>query len=286
MPKYLVIVSTVSTWLEKASKEQGVFHFPPNRKPRILKLSEGDICIVYLYDRKVFAGEFEVVEVKEITGKEFYRKYANKAVEVAKAPFPKPNDKVRIIIYKGMKTYPQPIAVGDVKNIESIGPLGYTRVLKWEKYSWIYEQIKATLQAQQEIHENLKKCLMEIGEVLGFYAKKEEWSPDKLYRFDVVWYGYRGAPRPLKVFEIENRSNIDLALARLNHAYDVWGSELYLVITEEKDFERARKLINPYLKGAFHRLRDKIEILLPNQISEITKTIQKHKQILKKLTRK
>ena len=35
------------------------------------------------------------------------------------------------------------------------------------------------------------------------------------------------------------------ALARLAHAYDLWHSELYLIVADEKSSERAEKLVVP-----------------------------------------
>ncbi|MEM4005151.1 MAG: hypothetical protein QXM43_05905, partial [Desulfurococcaceae archaeon] len=51
----------------------------------------------------------------------------------------------------------------------------------------------------------------------------------------------------------------------------MWRPELYLVVADEKDLERARKLVEPRLSGAFTKIRDKLTILsltIPARIHE------------------
>ncbi|MEM4592171.1 MAG: hypothetical protein QW196_02090 [Sulfolobales archaeon] len=136
-------------------------------------------------------------------------------------------------------------------------------------------------------HDTIVQLLAELGKMLGFHVSREEVSPDKLYRYDCVW---RDAPghAPLKVFEVEFRSDIDKALARLTHAYDLWRPELYLVVADEKDLERARKLVEPRLSGAFTRIRNKLTILSPTTLVEIHECLSKKRvsEVVKQLLKR
>ncbi|MEM1766284.1 MAG: hypothetical protein QXY89_07865, partial [Zestosphaera sp.] len=111
----------------------------------------------------------------------------------------------------------------------------------------------------------------------------EEEATDKTYRYDCIW---RDAPDhgPLKVFEVEFKSDVDKALARLAHAYDLWHSELYLIVADERSRERAEKLVVPRVRGAFAKIRDKLTILSVNDVLEIHEGLCREK--LKEITRK
>ncbi|MEM2288863.1 MAG: hypothetical protein QW503_07245 [Sulfolobales archaeon] len=117
-------------------------------------------------------------------------------------------------------------------------------------------------------HDSVVKMLKEIGEVLDFHVTVEEEATDKTYRYDCIW---RDAPDhgPLKVFEVEFKSDVDKALVRLAHAYDLWHSELYLIVADEKDLKRARKLVEPRLSGAFTKIKNKLTILSPTTLARI-----------------
>ncbi|MEM1822415.1 MAG: hypothetical protein QXK60_06665 [Zestosphaera sp.] len=132
-------------------------------------------------------------------------------------------------------------------------------------------------------HDSVVKMLKEIGEVLDFHVTVEEEATDKTYRYDCIW---RDAPDhgPLKVFEVEFKSDVDKALARLAHAYDLWHSELYLIVADERSRERAEKLVVPRVRGAFAKIRDKLTILSVNDVLEIHEGLCREK--LKEITRK
>ncbi|RLE90862.1 MAG: hypothetical protein DRN04_14120 [Thermoprotei archaeon] len=278
--KYLAIVSTIREWMEKAPREDGVFHFPPNRKPKVSVLAPKDKCLIYLYDEEIFAGELVIKEAKEVTAQEFHQKYAHKAVEISGAPFPKGNDKIRIILYSKLIEYPIPLP----KNlVPDIGPLGVFRLLKWEnKGKALYETITKKI---EQGHNELKEIIAKLGETLNFIAKKEYSDMQGLYRYDVVWLEAEELP-PVKVFEIQKEASVDIALARLSHAYDIWRPQLYLIVTKEKDLKRAQKLVNPYLAGAFHRIKNKLIIITAYDVIKLWHNIKSYQKLLQQLAAK
>ena len=82
--------------------------------------------------------------------------------------------------------------------------------------------------------------------MLGYYVKTE--FENDIHRFDDVWWGsevdFRGESHPAAVFEVQRGGSLVEALARLKHALDRWNIYgLYLVVTEEGDAERARRLV-------------------------------------------
>jgi len=132
---------------------------------------------------------------------------------------------------------------------------------------------------------------------MGYYPVKE-FKVD-IYELDVVLFrskedydGYikkvrRGpVPRhlfPIAVFEVQFHGNLDVALSRLKHAYDLWGCKLFLIISRNRDLERTYQLLGEMLSGAFHEIRNKIEVLVAEDIIKLANSLNEHKNILQKL---
>jgi hypothetical protein len=136
-------------------------------------------------------------------------------------------------------------------------------------------------------HNRIVSMICEIGEILDFHVKREEWTPDRAYRCDVTWRDYETHHSPLKVFEIELSGNVDHALSSLSHAYDSWRPEqLYLVIEDESDSERARKLIEPRIKGAFARISGRLRIITWRDIYRLYSNLDKDRQLLKEIAKR
>jgi len=137
-------------------------------------------------------------------------------------------------------------------------------------------------------HETVKDWLVEIGEVLGYYVKTEFERGG--YRFDVVWWDserdFRGERHPAAVFEVQHGGSLVEALARLKHALDRWNIYgLYLVVTEEEDVERARRLVEPHLKGSFHELQGRLRIYTAGRVREIRDALIKYKNEITELSK-
>ena len=135
-------------------------------------------------------------------------------------------------------------------------------------------------------HSELINMICEIGRILGFYVKNEESTPDHIYRCDVTWRDYE-AHSPLKVFEVEMSGNVDHALSSLTHAYDIWRPEqLYLIVLDERDLNRALKLVEPRLMGAFSRIRERLKVLTCKEVKELYDNLSSYGSLIKELSRK
>jgi len=136
-------------------------------------------------------------------------------------------------------------------------------------------------------HETVKDWLREIGEVLGYYVRTE--FENDIHRFDVVWWGserdFNGKKHPAAVFEVQRGGSLVEALARLKHALDRWNIYgLYLVVTEEEDVERARRLVEPHLKGSFHELQGRLRIWTAKRVREIRDALAEYRDEVRELS--
>ncbi len=135
-------------------------------------------------------------------------------------------------------------------------------------------------------HDELVEMLRQIGEILGFVSKKEDWTPGRVYRCDVTWRDYE-PHAPMKVFEVEFAGNVDHALSSLAHAYDIWRSEqLYLIVADERDKNRVERLVEPRLMGAFSRLRGRLRVLTWIDIKMLYDSLAPHSELVKDMARR
>lgn len=119
-------------------------------------------------------------------------------------------------------------------------------------------------------HGEIQKMLVEIGESLGFFAQTE------FEFYDVIWRENRKSSRLSHVFEVQSKGNIDSAFAKLKRAYSAQRSKIFLVLTSERDLNRAGKSLErefqdlenvvviltfPQVKLAFQNLRNISDIL-------------------------
>jgi hypothetical protein len=242
----------------------------------------------------VFVGELVVESVKLIDSKEFRDTYAPRAVE-ADIPFPKPGEKAWIIEFKHLMKYEKPVKLEvckDIKTSTSKKPLsdwlisGFT-LIKPVDARGVIEAIRRKAEIiRPPSHEELVEELIELGKWLGFVVKKEEYTPDRLYRLDVVWTDAEGHA-PLKAFEVEVSGDVDRALARLAHAFDKWRCEqLWLVVSDEARAERAKKLIQPMLEGSFARIKSRVKILGWKELHDTYISIKLYSELVKELSRR
>jgi len=291
------IVLTTQRWFEECFKRRcTVFHFPPNRNPRgISRLSSGSTCLILARPRPrapreewVFLGEFTVKNVRLVGGEEFHA-YASKAVIVGEAPPPKPGESSWIIEFESLTRYKRPVRLVecDVRTSTSRKPLkdwailGFTFVRSEDAGKVVRYVRKLT-----DMHDVLVEELLNMGRWLGFVVRRDESTPDNVYKLDVTWRDVEGH-RPLKAFEVEVSGDVDRALARLAHAYDIWGCEqLWLIVSDEAKSERARKLLEPRLKGSFARIRDKVIIVGWEDLQSMYESVEPHKELLERLSKR
>ncbi|MEM2909707.1 MAG: EVE domain-containing protein [Nitrososphaerota archaeon] len=175
------------------------------------------------------------------------------------------------------------------------GPANHGRPISAEDYELIANEMTAKRpqlppeerrEVKRPTHDELKSMLKEIGDMLGFVSKTEEWSPDGTYRYDVTWRDYE-EHRPMKVFEVELSKNVDHALSSLSHAYDMWGPEqLYLVLEDEGDILRAEKLVTPRIRGAFVRIKERLRLLPWTAVSMLYDMMKQHRELITDLARR
>lgn len=87
-------------------------------------------------------------------------------------------------------------------------------------------------------HQDIQQMLIEIGECINFYAEKE------FEFYDVIWRESRRSARISHVFEVQSKGNLDSAFAKLIRAYHNQRSKPFLIISSERDLNRARKSLS------------------------------------------
>ena len=126
---------------------------------------------------------------------------------------------------------------------------------------------------QKLSHTEIQKKLLSIGEVLGFYTEME------FEFYDVVWREVPRASRLSHVFEVQSKGNIDSAFAKLKRAYVAQRSKIFLVISSERDLNRAKKS----LSNEFQDIENDLIILTFAQVQKTHQSINSISEILIKL---
>ena len=119
-------------------------------------------------------------------------------------------------------------------------------------------------------HLNTQKKIVEIGQVLGFYAEME------FEFYDVIWRESQKSQRISHVFEVQSRGNIDSAFAKLKRAYQAQRSKPFLILSTESDTKRALKSLN----REFLDIQEAITILSFPEITKIHRNLNAIAQIL------
>ncbi len=125
----------------------------------------------------------------------------------------------------------------------------------------------------QTSHTDIQRLLMEIAGFLGFYAAME------YEYYDVVWRETEKSPRISHIFEVQHKGNLDSAFAKLKRAYHSQRTKPFLVISSEKDFNRAVKS----LVREFQEIEAAITILTFVQVEKVHRNLQSVGEILPKL---
>jgi len=125
----------------------------------------------------------------------------------------------------------------------------------------VAEGPKSAANAADLSHDKVKDMIFEIGKIHRYITDKEYvMNSDRL---DVVWRRVEKSV-PTYAFEIQVGGDIYHALSKLKHAYDLWNSNIYLVI-EERHREKAQEL----LSGTFHEIAATIRIINLAQVNEL-----------------
>ena len=89
-------------------------------------------------------------------------------------------------------------------------------------------------------------------------------------------------PRCTHVFEVQGKGNVLGALVRLKHAYDNWGSRLFLIVTGERDRSRVQQMLVPYFSGAFHDIGSVTSVLSPDDVDDVHSSLTRFGEVLTK----
>ena len=124
-------------------------------------------------------------------------------------------------------------------------------------------------------HLNIQEMLIEIAESLGFYAEKE------FEYYDVIWRENKNSSRISHVFEVQSKGNIDSAFAKLKRAFDAQRSKPFLILSSERDTNRALKSLNQ----EFRELEKSITILSFAELRKIHENLAAISNFLPKFLR-
>lgn len=125
------------------------------------------------------------------------------------------------------------------------------------------EAIKLEIVEEKPIslHDEIKAKLVKIGRLQKLIAESE-YNMDG-GRLEVVWRRVERAV-PAYAFEVQIGGDLYHAIGKLKHAFDLWNSNIFLVLSEE-DVQKARGL----LTGTFHEIRNKIKLVEVGKIDEL-----------------
>ena len=111
------------------------------------------------------------------------------------------------------------------------------------------------------LHDEIKAKLVEIGRLQKLIAESE-YAMDG-GRLDVVWRRIERAV-PAYVFEVQIGGDLYHAMGKLKHAFDLWNSNIFLVVAED-DVHKAGEL----LSGTFHEIRNEVKLVEAGKIDEL-----------------
>jgi hypothetical protein len=126
------------------------------------------------------------------------------------------------------------------------------------------------------LHNYLKDLIYRIG-IMNKLISQKECSVDNML-LDVVWRRIEKGS-PTYVFEIQVGGDIYHAISKLKHAFDLWNSNIFLVIYSPEDRTKAHQL----LSGTFHEIKDKVKIISSKDIEELFERKKSWIELEKKL---
>ncbi len=122
-------------------------------------------------------------------------------------------------------------------------------------------------------HMDVQRMLFEIGAHLGFFAALE------FEYYDVVWRETEKSQRLSHIFEVQSKGNLDSAFAKLKRAYEAQRTKPFLVVSTEKDLNRARQSLG----REFNDIAHKVTVLTFAQISTVHQNLSGISEIIKEL---
>lgn len=123
----------------------------------------------------------------------------------------------------------------------------------------------------QPSHSDIQEMLVDIGKSLGFYAALE------FEFYDVIWRETPASQRISHIFEVQSKGNIDSAFAKLKRAYQNQRTKPFLILSTEKDLNRAVKS----LSREFQDIEKTVTILTFEQIRQVHRNLANIAEIIK-----
>ena len=286
MTRHAILLAS-KEWCEAASKGRvRIYHFVKPRRVEIRALGPGSICVVLTKAERGelsrFYGEFTVVNVREV-GADEWNDLVGRGLILSTERL-RGGERRWIIEFEDFREYEVKIAkreLVDVRTRTSRKPISDWVIMG---LSYIDGQALEGIRGKAggfRSHIIIVDMIKEIGEILGFYTKTGEYTPDKVHRIDVTWRVHP-THSPLKVWEVETSGNVVLALARLKHAFDIWHSELYLVVSDAKTKEKAESIV----RGAFAGIEKFLTVIGADEITNLYNSLKPHKDLISKLAKK
>lgn len=158
----------------------------------------------------------------------------------------------------------------------------FNKLMKKSEELWGFSYKAPILKEEKKIeepvskltHKDLQGMLKEIGSLQRFISETEYLMENE--KLDVVWRKVEKSV-PTYIFEVQIGGDIYHALGKLKHAWDLWNSNLFLIIERERAPE-ARSL----LSGTFHEIKNKIQIIDLEGVKELFQSKNKVKELEKK----
>ena len=125
-------------------------------------------------------------------------------------------------------------------------------------------------------HQDIQEMICKIGSILGYFTQQE------FEFYDVVWRESERSSRLSHVFEVQSKGNIDSAFAKLKRAFEAQRSKPFLVLSSERDSNRAAKS----LTQEFRELEKVITVISFAELKKIHENLSAIAVILPKFLEK
>lgn len=146
------------------------------------------------------------------------------------------------------------------------------RIIETDSADFDYSNVE-----QKELnHRDIQEIITKIGQILGYSSQTE------FEYYDVVWRENQKNPRLSHVFEVQSKGNIDSAFAKLKRAYDAQRSKPFLILSSERDTNRANQSLN----REFRELEGVLTILSFAEINRVHQNLLAISEILPKFLEK
>lgn len=126
------------------------------------------------------------------------------------------------------------------------------------------------------------QALAAIGRILG--RKVYENYKEKPYVYDVVWQDPIGLPRVSHAFIAFDGTGLDDALAKLQHALDMWRAIPFLLVSD--DIPHLRQVVKERCTRMFPRLMRHLVVLRYDSLAELHRVFEEYEDIIRKLNEK